>query len=39
MSTIAQPRLTTVVDFYNARFNIGLTSEQISDLVAFLSAL
>jgi len=31
--------LTTVVDFYNARFNIGLTSEQISDLVAFLSAL
>ena len=31
--------LTTVVDFYNARFNIGLTSDQISDLVAFLSAL
>jgi cytochrome c peroxidase len=31
--------LTTVVDFYNARFNIGLTSQQISDLVAFLNAL
>jgi hypothetical protein len=31
--------LTTVVNFYNARFNIGLTSQQVSDLVAFLSAL
>jgi hypothetical protein len=31
--------LATVVNFYNARFNIGLTSQQVSDLVAFLSAL
>ncbi len=31
--------LTTVVEFYNARFQIGLTSQQVSDLVAFLSAL
>lgn len=31
--------LTTIVTFYNARFNIGLTSAQQSDLVAFLQAL
>jgi len=31
--------LTTVVNFYNQRFAIGLTSAQISDLVAFLNAL
>jgi hypothetical protein len=31
--------LTTVVNFYNQRFAIGLTSEQVSDLVAFLNAL
>jgi len=28
-----------VVAFYNARFDIGLTSAQVSDLVAFLNAL
>jgi cytochrome c peroxidase len=33
------PDLKAVVDFYNARFAIGLTSQQESDLVAFLSAL
>jgi len=31
--------LTTVVNFYNSRFNIGLTSQQVNDLVAFLNAL
>jgi cytochrome c peroxidase len=31
--------LTTVVQFYNSRFAIGLTSDQIGDLVAFLGAL
>jgi len=31
--------LKTVVDFYNARFHIGFTPEQESDLVAFLNAL
>jgi cytochrome c peroxidase len=31
--------LTTVVNFYNQRFAIGLTPEQITDLVAFLNAL
>jgi len=31
--------LATVVQFYNSRFNIGLTSEQVADMVAFLSAL
>jgi hypothetical protein len=31
--------LTTVVNFYNQRFAIGLTSDQVSDLVAFLNAL
>ncbi len=33
------PDLSAVVNFYNARFAIGLTPEQVSDLVAFLSAL
>ena len=33
------PDLTTVVNFYNQRFAIGLTQAQISDLVAFLNAL
>jgi hypothetical protein len=31
--------LTTVVNFYNERFAIGLTPDQIGDLVAFLNAL
>jgi hypothetical protein len=31
--------LATVVAFYNARFAIGLTADQASDLVAFLRAL
>ena len=31
--------LKTVVKFYNQRFDIGLSSRQVSDLVAFLSAL
>ena len=31
--------LATVVDFYNQRFNIGLTRRQQSDLVTFLEAL
>ena len=31
--------LTTVVNFYNQRFAIGLTPQQVSDLVAFLNAL
>jgi hypothetical protein len=31
--------LRTVLRFYDARFNIGLTPQEISDLVAFLSAL
>jgi cytochrome c peroxidase len=30
--------LWAVVDFYNARFNIGLTQQEKSDLVAFLSS-
>jgi len=33
------PDLTAVVAFYNTRFDIGLTSAQVSDLVAFLNAL
>jgi hypothetical protein len=31
--------LRDVVDFYDTRFNIGMTEQQKSDLVAFLSAL
>jgi cytochrome c peroxidase len=31
--------LTAVVEFYNTRFNIGLTSQQEADLVNFLNAL
>jgi hypothetical protein len=31
--------LSELVNFYNQRFQIGLTAEQKSDLVAFLSAL
>jgi hypothetical protein len=31
--------LTAVVAYYNARFNIGFTPQQVSDLVAFLNAL
>jgi len=31
--------LDAVVDFYNTRFNIGLSAQDKSDLVAFLSAL
>jgi len=31
--------LTAVVNFYNARFDIGLTTQQVRDLVAFQNAL
>jgi cytochrome c peroxidase len=31
--------LAEVVDFYNVRFNLGLTRQEKIDLVAFLSAL
>jgi cytochrome c peroxidase len=31
--------LMTVVKFYDARFNIGLTARQMNDMVAFLSSL
>jgi cytochrome c peroxidase len=31
--------LDAVVDFYNTRFNIGLTKQDKSDLVAFLRSL
>ena len=31
--------LWAVVDFYNTRFNIGLTKQEKSDLVAFLGSL
>jgi cytochrome c peroxidase len=31
--------LGDVVDFYNRRFNIGLTAQEKSDLIAFLKAL
>jgi cytochrome c peroxidase len=31
--------LTDVVNFYDTRFNVGMTNQQKSDLVAFLSAL
>jgi cytochrome c peroxidase len=31
--------LMDVVDFYDSRFDIGMSSRQKSDLVAFLSAL
>ena len=31
--------LTTVVRFYNDRFDIGLSNSQVVDLVAFLNAL
>jgi cytochrome c peroxidase len=31
--------LRTVVEFYNARFEIGFTHAQVDDLVEFLSAL
>ena len=31
--------LGEVVDFYNARFNIGFTQEERADLIAFLSSL
>lgn len=33
------PDLMTVVKFYDQRFDMGLTPQQMSDLVAFLSAL
>lgn len=35
----AAQRLSDVVDFYNTRFNIGLTDQERQDLIAFLSAL
>jgi len=31
--------LADVVNFYDTRFHIGMTAQQKSDLVAFLSAL
>jgi cytochrome c peroxidase len=31
--------LADVVDFYNTRFNIGLTAGETADLIAFLRAL
>ena len=31
--------LADVVDFYDSRFNIGLSAKEKSDLVAFLKAL
>jgi cytochrome c peroxidase len=31
--------LDAVVDFYNTRFNIGFTPEEMADLAAFLKAL
>jgi len=31
--------LADVIDFYNRRFNIGLTAKEKSDLLAFLRAL
>jgi hypothetical protein len=31
--------LTDVVNFYNARFAIGFSAQQVSDLVAFLNTL
>lgn len=31
--------LMDVVDFYDTRFHVGMTAQQKSDLVAFLSAL
>jgi cytochrome c peroxidase len=31
--------LTDVVNFYNRRFNMGLTAGQMGDLVAFLKTL
>jgi hypothetical protein len=33
------PDLATVIDFYDARFHIGFTAQEKSDLAAFLSAL
>ena len=33
------PTLEDAVDFYDTRFNIGLTSHEKADLVAFLNAL
>jgi cytochrome c peroxidase len=31
--------LSDVVDFYDTRFHIGLTAQEMSDLIAFLSVL
>ena len=31
--------LNAVVDFYNERFSLGLTQDEMNDLVAFLQAL
>ena len=35
----AAARLDDVVEFYNQRFNLNLTAQQKSDLVAFLQTL
>jgi cytochrome c peroxidase len=31
--------ITNLINFYNARFNIGLTAQQMSDLAVFLETL
>jgi len=31
--------LTDLVDFYNVRFNIGLSAQDVADLVNFLNSL
>ena len=33
------PEITNLVNFYNTRFNIGLTAQQLNDLEVFLEAL
>jgi cytochrome c peroxidase len=33
------PEIQNLINFYNDRFNIGLTDQQISDLAAFLETL
>ncbi|MBV9585635.1 MAG: cytochrome C, partial [Alphaproteobacteria bacterium] len=33
------PEITNLIDFYNQRFNIGLTNQQKADLAVFLESL
>ena len=35
----AAPEITNLIDFYNQRFNIGLTDQQKADLAVFLESL